>query len=56
MDRPLQTAPFPEEKRRRFKAAVAREGKTMSQVLFELVENYTQEQENRERGTADAGR
>lgn len=44
-DRKLEISGFPEDLRRRFKAAVALRGRSMSEVLIELADNYTQQQE-----------
>jgi hypothetical protein len=47
MDRPnkLEISSFPDDLRRRFKAATARNGKSMSEVAVDLVTVYCNEQE-----------
>lgn len=41
----LEISGFPTDLRWRFKSAAARQGRTMSSVLIELAEKYTQDHE-----------
>jgi hypothetical protein len=54
-NRKLEITGFPDQLRRRFKAAAALTGKNMSEVLIMLADEWTQQQEQQqERGKADA--